>query len=185
MKATANLFDLDESRLTPDQAGDPSLQNYNSFSPNIGTGIYLHSDKAYIGFSIPNFIESHRYNHNEVAIFKEKINYYLIVGYVFDFTDSLKFKPALLTKMVEGAPLQADISGNFMFNNKLVLGVAYRWSAAVSAMIGFQVSEAMYIGYGYDQETTNLQNYNSGSHEIFLRYEIFKNNNKITTPRFF
>jgi hypothetical protein len=43
----------------------------------------------------------------------------------------------------------------------------------------------MYIGYGYDQETTNLENYNSGSHEIFLRYEIFKNNGKITTPRFF
>ena len=48
-----------------------------------------------------------------------------------------------------------------------------------------QVSEGMYIGYGYDRETTNLNNYNSGSHEIFLRYEIFKNNDKITTPRFF
>jgi type IX secretion system PorP/SprF family membrane protein len=185
MKVTANLFDLDESRLTPEQAGDPSLQNYNSFTPNIGAGVYLHSDKGYVGFSIPNFIESNRYDDNEVAIFKEKINYYLIAGYVFDFTDSIKFKPALLTKMVEGAPLQADISGNFMFNEKLVVGIAYRWSAAVSAMVGFQVSDAMYIGYGYDQETTNLENYNSGSHEIFLRYEIFKNNGKITTPRFF
>jgi type IX secretion system PorP/SprF family membrane protein len=185
MKVTANIFDLDESRLTPDQAGDPSLQNYNSFTPNIGAGVYLHSDKAYVGFSIPNFIESNRYDDNEVAIFKEKTNYYLIAGYVFDFTDSIKFKPALLTKMVEGAPLQADISGNFMFNEKLVVGIAYRWSAAVSAMVGFQVSDAMYIGYGYDQETTNLKNYNSGSHEIFLRYEIFKNNDKITTPRFF
>ena len=72
-----------------------------------------------------------------------------------------------------------------MFNDKFVLGVAYRWSAAVSAMVGFQVSEAMYIGYGYDHDTTRLKNYNSGSHEIFLRYEIFKNNGKITTPRFF
>jgi type IX secretion system PorP/SprF family membrane protein len=185
MKATANLFDLDESRLTPEDLNDPSLQNYNSFSPNIGAGIYLHSDKAYIGLSVPNFIESNRYDDNEVAIFKEKINYYLIAGYVFNFTDSIKFKPSLLTKMVEGAPLQTDISGNFMFNEKLVVGVAYRWSAAVSAMVGFQVSDSMYIGYGYDHETTSLKNYNSGSHEIFLRYEIFKNNGKITTPRFF
>jgi hypothetical protein len=52
-------------------------------------------------------------------------------------------------------------------------------------MAGFQVSDGMYIGYGYDHETTNLKHYNSGSHEIFLRYELFKNNNKITTPRFF
>jgi type IX secretion system PorP/SprF family membrane protein len=185
MKATANLFDIDQSRLTPEDLNDPSLQNYNSFSPNIGAGIYLHSDKAYIGLSVPNFIESNRYDDNEVAIFKEKINYYLIAGYVFNFTDSIKFKPSLLTKIVEGAPLQTDISGNFMFNEKLVVGVAYRWSAAVSAMVGFQISDSMYIGYGYDHETTSLKNYNSGSHEIFLRYEIFKNNGKITTPRFF
>jgi type IX secretion system PorP/SprF family membrane protein len=185
VKATANLFDLDATKLNPVDANDPSLQNYSKFSPNIGAGLYLHSDKAYIGFSVPNFIETNRYNDNEVAIFKEKINYYLIAGYVFDLSGTVKFKPALLTKMVEGAPLQVDISGNFMFFEKLTLGVAYRWSAALSAMVGFQVSDGLYIGYGYDKETTNLKNYNSGSHEIFLRYELFNNISKITTPRFF
>lgn len=185
IKATANFFNLDVNRLNPVN-DDPSLHDFNNkFTPNIGAGVYLHSDKAYVGFSIPNFIESNRYDDNEVAIFKEKINYYLIAGYVFDVNESIKFKPALLTKVVGGAPLQVDVSGNFMFNDKFVVGIAYRWSAAVSAMVGFQVTDGMYIGYGYDHETTNLNNYNSGSHEIFLRYEIFKNNGKIITPRFF
>lgn len=184
IKATANLFDLDASKLT-NVDPDPSLQNYSKFSPNIGAGIYWHSDNAYLGLSIPNFIETQRYDDNEVKIFKEKMNYYLIGGVVFDLSDSVKFKPAFLTKMVQGAPLQVDVSGNFMFFDKFMLGVSYRWSAAMSAMVGFQVSDGLYIGYGYDKETTNLDNYNSGSHEIFLRYEIFKNNNKITTPRFF
>jgi len=185
IKATANIFDLDVSRLNPVD-DDPSLHDFsNKFTPNIGAGVYLHSNKAYVGFSVPNFIQTNRYDDNEVAIFKEKINYYLIAGYVFDLNDYIKFKPAVLAKMVEGAPLQADVSGNFMFNDKFVVGVAYRWSAALSAMVGFQVSEGLYIGYGYDHETTNLDHYNSGSHEIFLRYELFKNNNKITTPRFF
>ena len=185
IKATANLFDLDVTRLNPAD-DDPSLHDYsNKFSPNIGAGVYLHSEKAYVGFSIPNFIESKRYDDNEVAIFKEKITYYLIAGYVFDLNSDIKFKPAVLTKMVEGAPLQADVSANFMFMNKFVVGAAYRWSAALSAMVGFQVSEGLYIGYGYDHETTNLNRYNSGSHEIFLRYELFKNNIKIVTPRFF
>jgi hypothetical protein len=62
--------------------------------------------------------------------------------------------------MVKGAPLQVDLSGNFMFNEKFVLGVAYRWSAAVTAMAGFQ-PYAMYVGYAYDFETTRLNNYNS------------------------
>ncbi len=185
IKATANLFDLDVTKLNPVDATDPSLQNYSKFSPNIGAGIYLHSDKAYVGFSVPNFIETNRYDDNEVAIFKERISYYLIAGYVFDLTNTIKFKPAVLTKMVEGAPLQMDVSGNFLFNDKFMVGLAYRWSASVSAMVGFQVTEGMYIGYGYDKETTNLDNYNSGSHEIFLRYELFNNIKKITTPRFF
>lgn len=185
IKATANLFDLDVTRLNPVD-DDPSLHNFNNkFSPNIGAGVYLHSHNAYVGFSIPNFIETSRYDDNEVRIFKEKINYYLIAGYVFDLGTFAKFKPALLTKMVEGAPLQVDISANFMFNDKFTVGLAYRWSAALSAMVGFQVSEGLYIGYGYDHETTNLDNYNSGSHEIFLRYELFRNNPKMTTPRFF
>jgi type IX secretion system PorP/SprF family membrane protein len=185
VKGTANLFNLDVTKLDPKDAGDESLQNYNKFSPNIGAGIYLHSDKAYLGLSIPNFIQTNRYDDNDVRIFKEKINYYLIGGYVFDLNQDIKFKPALITKMVEGAPLQIDVSGNFMFSEKFVVGVAYRWSAALSGMVGFQVSDGLYIGYGYDRETTNLKNYNSGSHEIFLRYEIFKNINKITSPRFF
>jgi type IX secretion system PorP/SprF family membrane protein len=185
VKATANFFDLDATKLNPVDATDPSLQNYNSFSPNIGAGLYWHSDKAYLGFSIPNFIQTNNYDDNEVAIFKEKISYYLIGGLVLDLNQDIKFKPAFLTKMTEGAPLQVDASANFLFFDKFMVGASYRWSAALSAMVGFQVSDGLYIGYGYDKETTNLDNYNSGSHEIFLRYEIFKNNDKITTPRFF
>ena len=185
VKATANLFNVDASMLDPVNIADPSFQNYNEFTPNFGAGIYFHSDKAYIGFSVPNFIETNHYDDNEVAIYKEAISYYLIAGYVFNFSDTVKFKPALLTKMVEGAPLQADISGNFMFFDKLTLGVSYRWSASFSGMAGFQVTDGLYIGYAYDHETTNLNNYSSGSHEIFLRYELFSSISSITTPRFF
>jgi type IX secretion system PorP/SprF family membrane protein len=188
IKGTANMFNLDVNKLNPDVAGDPQFQDFNNkFSPNLGAGIYWHSDKAYLGLSVPNFIETNRYNDNDVVIYKDKINYYFMAGYVFDLDkyQYIKFKPALLTKMVEGAPLQVDVSANFMLIDKFVVGVAYRWSASLSAMIGFQITDGLYLGYGYDRETTNLNNYNSGSHEIFLRYEFVTKNGKITTPRFF
>lgn len=186
VKATGNFFNVDAGKLNSDPTVvDKSLVNYSKFSPNIGAGVYLHSDKSYIGISVPNFIETNRYNDNEVAIFKERINYYLIAGHVFDLNYDIKFKPALLTKVVEGAPLQVDVSANFMLYEKFVIGAAYRWDAAVSALAGFQVTDGLFIGYGYDMDTTNLRNYNSGSHEIFLRYELFNNINKIISPRFF
>jgi type IX secretion system PorP/SprF family membrane protein len=188
IKGTANLFNLDINKLNPEDQGDPQFQDLdNKFSPNIGAGVYWHSDKAYVGLSVPNFIETNRYDDNDIAIYKDKISYYLMGGYVFDLDqyEYIKLKPAVLAKVVEGAPLQVDLSANFMFYDKFVLGAAYRWSASVSAMAGFQITEGLYIGYGYDRETTNLNNYNSGSHEIFLRFEFIKNNSKITTPRFF
>jgi Type IX secretion system membrane protein PorP/SprF len=55
----------------------------------------------------------------------------------------------------------------------------------MSLMVGFQASDSWYIGYGYDLDTTKLANYNSGSHEIFLRYELFNKVDKIISPRFF
>lgn len=186
IKATANLFNLDVTKLSFEDQDDPQFQGLdNKFTPNVGAGVYWHSDKAYFGLSVPNFIETDRYDDNDTAIFKDKINYYFMAGYVFDLNYDIKFKPALLTKMVQGAPLQVDVSGNFMFYEKFTLGMAYRWSASVSAMAGFQVSDGLYIGYGYDHETTNLRKYNSGSHEVFLRFEFFNNYSKMTSPRFF
>ena len=186
LKMTANVFNLDVSKLNPVNQNDPQFQNFdNSLTPNFGGGLYLHSEKTYIGLSIPNLIESKRFDSNSVSMFKERINYYLIAGHVFDISDNLKFKPSVLTKLVTGAPLQVDVSGNFLINKKFVIGGAYRWSAAVSGMVGFQISEGIFIGYGYDKETTNLANYNSGSHEVFLRFELSKTYNKIISPRFF
>lgn len=186
IKASGNLFNLDVNRLNPADAGDPNLQNFdNEFSPNFGAGIYLHSDKMYFGLSVPNFLQDSKYNDNEVAVFQERMNFYAIGGYVFDISPSVKFKPAFLTKLVTGSPLQVDASANFLFFDKLMLGAAYRWDAAVSALAGFQVTDGLFVGYSYDRETTQLRNFNTGSHEVFLRFELFNRVSKLVSPRFF
>lgn len=186
VKGTANLFSLDVNKLNPADANDPRLYNFdNNFTPNIGAGVYFHSDKLYVGLSVPNFFETTRYEDNSISVSKERMNFYLIGGYVFDLSPSVKFKPAFLAKSIEGAPLQLDLSGNFLINEKFTFGAAWRWSAAASVMAGFQITDGLFVGYGYDLETTRLSRYNSGSHEIFLRFELFNKYNKITSPRFF
>ncbi len=186
IKATGNLFNLDASKLNPADPSDDYLQNIGSeFSPNFGAGVYLHSDKLYLGLSVPNFLQDTKYSDNDLAVYKERLNYYAIGGYVFDISSGVKFKPAFMTKIVTGSPLQLDVSGNFLIQDKLTLGVAYRWDAAVSALAGFQITDGLFIGYGYDLETTKLRRYNSGSHEIFLRFELFNKYSKMVSPRFF
>lgn len=185
LKGTANIFNLDVNKLRIYNPLDPQFQNFDSeFSPNIGAGLFLFSEKTYFGLSIPNFFETNRYNDNDITVSKEKMHFYFIGGHIFDFSESVKFKPAILAKVVEGAPLQIDLTANFLINDKFTIGGAYRWDSAISGLAGFQISPTLFIGYGYDMETSNLSNYNSGSHEIFLRFEIF-NNNRVTSPRFF
>lgn len=192
VKATADLLNVDFTKLNIYNPGDPLAQYNidNKFSPNVGAGIYYHSDKSYIGLSVPNFLETKHFDKGQNqfgsnSIASEKMHYYLIAGHVFDLSSSLKMKPAFLTKMVKGAPLQVDLSANFLFNDKFTIGGAYRWDAAGSLMAGFQINNSLFLGYGYDMEVTKLANYNSGSHEVFLRYELFKKAEKVVSPRFF
>jgi type IX secretion system PorP/SprF family membrane protein len=104
---------------------------------------------------------------------------------VFEFNPSLKFKPAFLAKAIEGAPLQVDLTANFLIIDKFTVGAAYRWDASISGLVGFQINEGLFIGYTYDAETSKLARYNSGSHEIFLRFDLFNRYTRINTPRFF
>jgi len=188
IKASANLLNVDYTKLSIYDATDSDFQNNidNRFSPNFGAGAYWYSNKYYLGLSVPNFLETKHYDdNNRNSLAKVRLYYYFMGGYVFDLNPDIKFKPAFLTKFVSGAPLQVDITANFMYNDAFILGAAYRWDAAVSLLAGFQITNKFLIGYSYDMEMTNLSNYNSGSHEIFLRFELFKNLEKVYSPRFF
>lgn len=192
IKGTANLLNVDFTKLNIYNPGDVLAQYNvdNRFSPNIGAGVYYHSDKTYFGLSVPNMLETKHFDKDQTSlsaesVASERMHYYFIAGHVMELNTSVKFKPALLTKIVNGAPLQVDMSANFLINNKFTAGLAYRWDAAFSALAGFQISDSWFIGYGYDMEVTKLANYNSGSHEFFLRYELFNNYDKVVSPRFF
>jgi type IX secretion system PorP/SprF family membrane protein len=187
IKASADLLNVDYTKLDRYNLNNPRFQNNidNQFSPNIGAGVYYHSDKLYVGFSVPNFFAIKHFDDNASAAVEDRLHYYLMGGYVFDVSPTVKIKPSILTKMVSGAPLQVDLSANVLLQDKFTLGLSYRWSAAATAMAGIQVTDGLLVGYSYDFDTTSLENYNSGSHEIFLRFELFNIQKRIITPRFF
>lgn len=190
MKASANLLNIDFTKLTTYNPTDAQFQTNveNKFSPNIGAGLYLQSDKGYVGVSVPNILETSHYAHSQISTAKARMTSYLIAGYVYELSYNLKFKPALLIKAVAGAPIQADLSANFLFNDKLTLGTNYRLGAVFSAMAGFQISDTLLIGYAYDHDTSKIGSFNSGSHEIFLRFDLFDfsgSNGRAFSPRFF
>lgn len=190
LKASAHMLDIRYSELDEFEI-DPQLQSQqdiqNKFSPNIGAGVYYHTERFYAGLSAPRILETTHFDESSVSTAKEQINLYAITGYVWDLNPFLKFKPTILTKMVQGAPLQVDLSANFMLNERFIGGVAYRWDAAFSGLFGFMVSDQFMIGLAYDREITELgaATFNDGSFEVILRYDFIRNVGNLKSPRFF
>ncbi len=190
LKASAHMLDIRYSELDEFEI-DPQLQSQqdiqNKFSPNVGAGVYYHTERFYTGLSVPRLLETTHFDESSISTATEQINLYFITGYVWDLNPFLKFKPTLLTKAVQGAPIQVDLSANFMFNEKFIGGIAYRWDAAFSGLFGFRVSDEMFIGLAYDRETTDLgaATFNDGSFEVILRYDFIKNIGNLKSPRFF
>ncbi len=191
LKASISFLNVDFSKLDEFNESDIAFQDniQNNFSPNVGAGIYVYSNKTYFGVSVPNILKTTYYNKyadaGSVSTATKRPHLYVMAGNVFKFGGDVKFKPSILTKMVSGSPIQMDISGNVLFNEVFTLGLAYRLKAAVSAMAGFQVSDSWFIGYGYDMSTNDISSYSYGTHEIFLRFELFRRYSKIASPRFF
>ena len=197
LKAGMDILDVNFSDLNlpggiiPD---DPNFQNPvdNKVDPQIGAGVYFNTERFYVGLSVPNFLTTKHFDSSsindpniDVTTAAERMHYFLIAGYVFDLSENVKFKPATMFKAVSGSPLQADISANFLLYEKFTAGISYRWSAAMSAMVGFQVSEQIFMGFGYDFDTTDLSSYNGGSYEFMLRFDVFNRPERVLTPRFF
>jgi len=157
----------------------PGAVDYTSLSeitalymPNFGVGAFLASPKYYVGLSVPKIIENQYQNDdNNYSVHGELRHFYLITGYVFDLSEYVKFKPAILTKATIGAPVEFDVSANFLLAEKVWLGANYRTSDSFGCIAQWIFDKRLRVGYAVDFATTELKNFNSGSHEVMVSYE--------------
>lgn len=163
-------------------------ENINVTKPNIGAGAYYFTDKYYVGLSVPNLLSSkHIEEKSGINAFgSEEIHTFLTAGYVFQISDAFKLKPAFMSRFVSGAPVSVDITANVLYNEKFELGAAYRLNDAVSALINVNITPSLRIGYAYDYTVSNLGQFNSGTHEIMLLFDLdLLGKGYDKSPRFF
>lgn len=191
IKAGATFFstNFDDFVYSDQVNDDPAFsENISRTFPNIGAGLYYFTEKYYIGVSAPNLLQSKHIKDDNgiVSEASENSHVFFTGGYVFNLSDNFKFKPAFMTKYVNNAPISVDLTANVLMYDKLEFGVGYRHDDAVSGLVNFSVSPAIRIGYAYDYTLTNLGDFNSGSHEIMLLFNIGKIGKGFDkSPRFF
>ena len=164
--------------------------NISRTLPNFGTGAFYFTDKYYFGIAVPNLLNStHLVDKNGItSLGGEEIHLFVNGGYVYQLNDLVKLKPSFMTKIVQGSPVVLDISMNAMFNDKVEGGLSYRLNDSASAMFNIRALATLRIGYAFDFTVSELNTFNSGTHEIMLLFDfdtldLSKGYDK--SPRFF
>lgn len=175
-------------RFTDPQTDLAFADNLNVTKPNIGVGAYYFRDNFYVGLSAPNLLSTKHIEEKSGinAYGSESIHTFLTAGYVFQINDMVKLKPAFMSKFVTGAPISVDLTANVLYNNKFELGAAYRINDAVSALMNINVTPSLRVGYAYDHTLSNMGQFNSGTHEIMLLFNLdLLGKGYDKSPRFF
>lgn len=201
--AGGSLLDVDYTKGDFENPNEPLLNNadtFNKFYPTVGAGMFMYQENWYLGLSVPNFLTSGIYADEVANIVEDKMQFNLIGGYIFNFSEGLKFKPAFLMNYLNGSPLNLNLSTNFLISDVVTLGASYRLDNALSGLAGLQISNSLFLGYSYDYNTNGLGEYSQGSHEVILKFYLgrsigkTKKDNKrdqkgmpkqIDSPRFF
>lgn len=97
--------------------------------------------------------------------------YYFMAGGNIPVKNTLfEVQPSLLLK-TDGNIFTGEATARLRYNKFLSGGLGYRWNDAVSLMIGAELKN-FFLGYCYDYPISQVAKASSGSHEVFLRYNI-------------
>ena len=161
--------------IYPSGSGDPNIPtvNVNNIGLDLGFGAYYHTENWYVGLSALHLTAS---DFKDVNI-RQARHMFFMGGYTFKGIGGSDFdiNPNILLK-TEFATVQFDANVNLIWREYYWGGISYRIEDAVAINLGMNFGaitpklNGLQIGYSYDINTSRLSAYNSGTHEIMLRY---------------
>lgn len=162
-------------QLYPDYIFDPAFQEDIDlkFLPNFGIGVFYYDENFYVSASVPKLVKNDFVeNRNNYSSLAEVRHFYLSGGYVFTLNPDLKFKPTVMMRGALGAPVQIDLSANFMLNDRLWLGAMVRTGDALCFVAQWIFNNNIRIGYAMDITFTEIYRHQNGTYEFTLSYDV-------------
>jgi len=177
-------YDFSNTKIV-DQTDPYYGAQYNVTQPNVGAGIYYYSDKHYFGISSPRILEVDNKSLDSVVGKLNTRHFFVSGGYVFDLNSVLKLQPSAMIKYTPNAPITIDVNASLLMYDQMWLGLMYRYNESMGVNAVYTLKNALSIGYVYDFPINGLRTYQTGSHEIFLRYDFKPKKSVFTSPRYF
>ncbi|MBS1569576.1 MAG: type IX secretion system membrane protein PorP/SprF [Bacteroidetes bacterium] len=180
-----NFFQADLASLSTVETEPHNANIKGKVLPNFGFGLYWSSARYYLGLSAPKLLENVIGDDGAVVTSQEFRHYFLIAGYVLDLSQDMKFKPSIMLRAVEGAPLSLDVNASFLLRDRVWFGAMYRYGNGFGLQGQYQINEQLRVGYAFDMTTTAMGAYNAGTHEIMVGYDLKFTKGRTISPRYF
>ena len=178
----------DRSKSTPVDPNDPALgntnQNIHKIVPDLNAGVWLYSDKYFVGVSVQQVIPQKIDYGNTTNGFKLVQHYFATIGYRYLLNDDINALPSVMIKYVSssGIKFQFDANLKLQYRDQFWTGFSYRYQDGYAAMIGLNISNTMNVGYSYDFTKTRLNAASYGTHEFIVGF-ILGNRYSDACPR--
>lgn len=197
-------YTVDGSEFIATDAGDDDVpaSTVSKFTPDFRFGVYYYSPGWYVGASVFNLLAQAINNADGgTPIIQPDRTLYLTGGAMLPLSEDIGLKPSLMIKEDFKGPTNLDLTAFVTFAHRVWLGASYStgvplWSKtnlqsdlentdAVTAIVEFYINENFRIGYSYDFTTSQLANYQSGSHELSVSLTFGRRKERVVSPRYF
>ena len=175
LSASVMQYRIDGTQLNPADVSDPTILSLvsTSYLPDAGLGLYLYSDKFYVGLSAAQLLNNNiKIFDNKDGLNRLKTHFNLIGAYHFWIDENWLIEPSLMVKGTAPKELGFDITARVEWKQTLWTAVSYRYSEAVGVMLGYSFDNSLFFGYAYDIGISDLRKYNTGSHEVMIGYRF-------------
>ncbi len=145
----------------------------NSMHPDFTTGIYLYSADYFAGVSVQQLVPQRvSYAKNQVTASSGELEPHLFAtaGYRFLAGEDFNVLPSVMVKYIQPLPAQVDLNIKIQYLNLAWAGLSYRTMDGYAAMVGYNLSNTVNIGYSYDYTTSKLNSVSGGTHEIMIGF---------------
>lgn len=154
----------------------PTGASTSNFGFDLSAGVYYHNTNFYAGVSVLHLTASDFADLNV----RQARHMYFTGGYTFRNLggSSWSLNPNAIIR-TDLATANFDINCNALYDingtHGIFFGATYRYIDAIGINVGYNGTFAngkmgMLFGYNYDINTSRLNSFNSGSHEIILRF---------------
>lgn len=187
LKGGVTNTSADYSGLTLGNQNDPEFNvgSNSEFQPDFSFSTYYFADKFYAGLAIPSLFRNESLYPESELVVPEDFHYFLTAGYQFTLNKTFKLGFSTLLKGVQGAPLQADLNTQLLYNDFLGLGFSYRTSQDLAAIFSIKLFEKLTFSYSYDFGISDMSRFHSNTHEFMLIFDTpTRDLIPITSPRF-